>query len=117
VVFSTADAAAESPRGEPIRVAVYDDGSEGFVEPVLKALEARPGVTVEQVKNDPLLGPAGNPDLPDYEPLATFAGEVAEDGAPRGVVPDTTAIAAGPYGKGRELCFGPHPERTAGCET
>jgi hypothetical protein len=80
----------------------------------LKALEARPGVTVEQVKNDPLLGPAGNPDLPDYEPLATFAGEAAENGAPRGVMPGTTAIAAGRYGNGRVLCFSPHPEMTAG---
>lgn len=216
--------AAEAPRCEPIRVAVYDDaGSEGFVEPVLKALEGRPGVMVGRVKaaeirdgrlvgfdvliqpgggggtqgrtlgdagrervrefvkrgggyvglcagtylavgdyewslglidakvvddehwargegeielaatprgrevlglgegkvlfqyeNGPLLAPARNPELPDYEPLATFAGEVAENDAPRGVMPGTTAIAAGRYGKGRVLCFSPHPERTAG---
>ncbi len=63
-------------------------------------------------ENGPLLAPAGDPDLPDYEPLATFAGEVAENGAPRGVMRGTTAIAAGRCGEGRVLCFSGHPEKS-----
>lgn len=63
-------------------------------------------------ENGPLLSPGGGPGLPDYEPLATFAGEIAENGAPEGVMRGTTAIAAGHYGAGRVLCFSPHPERS-----
>jgi hypothetical protein len=42
--------------------------------------------------------------------------EVAKHGAPPGVMPGTTAIASGPHGRGRVLCFSPHPERTPGLE-
>ena len=62
----------------------------------------------------PLLAPAGEPDLPDYATWATYAGEIAENGAPKGVMPGTTAIAAGHFGEGRVLCFSPHPEKTDG---
>lgn len=65
-------------------------------------------------ENGPLLAPAGDPDLPDYEPLATFAGEVAENGASKGAMTGTAAIAAGRYGKGHVLCFSPHPEKSDG---
>jgi hypothetical protein len=60
----------------------------------------------------PLLAPAGKPEIPDYETLGTFASEIAENGAPQGVMPGTTAIAQGRYGAGRVFCFSPHPERT-----
>src|SRR5262249_30511661 len=62
----------------------------------------------------PLLAPAGDPDLPDYEPLAHFSGEIAKNGAPKGVILGTTAIAASRYGRGPVLCFSPHPELTDG---
>ena len=62
----------------------------------------------------PLLAPADNPTIEDYEPLAKFEGEIAKNGAPRGVMPGTTAIAAGRFGKGQVICFSPHPEKTAG---
>ena len=61
----------------------------------------------------PLLAPAGKPEIPDYETLGTFASEIAENGAPKGVMQGTTAIAQGRYGAGRVFCFSPHPERTA----
>jgi hypothetical protein len=64
----------------------------------------------------PLLAPADNPDIADYDPLAVFEGEIAKNGAPKGVMPGTTAIAAGPHGKGRVICFSPHPERSPGLE-
>lgn len=60
----------------------------------------------------PLLGPAGKDDVPDYQLLATFETEIAKNGAPKGVMKGTTAIASGTFGKGRVLCFSPHPEKT-----
>ena len=62
----------------------------------------------------PLLAPGDDPNLPDYESLAHFAGELAENKAPKGVMSGTTAIAAGRFGDGRVLCFSPHPEITEG---
>jgi len=62
----------------------------------------------------PLLAPADKPDVPDYEPLAIFETEIAKNGAPEGVMKGTTAIASGSFGKGRVVCFSPHPEKTDG---
>ena len=80
----------------------------------------RLGVAGEKVTiyyhQGPLLAPADDADLPDYETWGTFAGEIAKNGAPRGVMPGTTAVAAGTFGKGRVCCFSPHPEKTAGLE-
>ncbi len=64
----------------------------------------------------PLLAPRNNPDIPDYQTLATFKTEIARNGAPEGVMKNTTAIAAGQFGHGRVLCFSPHPEKTKGLE-
>jgi glutamine amidotransferase-like uncharacterized protein len=60
----------------------------------------------------PLLGPAEDDDVPDYTLLATFDTEIAKNGAPEGVMKGTAAIASGTFGKGRVLCFSPHPEKT-----
>jgi hypothetical protein len=60
----------------------------------------------------PLLAPGNDPEIPDYEGLGNFEGEVAKNGAPPGVMRGTTAIAAGRYGTGHVLCFSPHPEKT-----
>ncbi len=62
----------------------------------------------------PLLAPADNAEIPDYVALARFDGEIARKGAPTGVMKGTTAIAAGRFGRGRVLCFSPHPELTPG---
>lgn len=64
----------------------------------------------------PLLAPANRPDIEDYETLAVFDSEVAENGAPSGVMIGTTAIAKGRFGKGKVVCFSPHPEMTKGLE-
>lgn len=61
----------------------------------------------------PLLAPADQPDLPDYEALGLYEGEIAKKGAPKGVMRGTTAIARAPFGSGRVICFSPHPEKTA----
>jgi len=62
----------------------------------------------------PLLAPAENPDVPDYDELAKFETEIARNGAPPGIMLGQTAIAAGVYAQGRVACFSPHPERTEG---
>jgi N-formylglutamate amidohydrolase len=64
----------------------------------------------------PLLAPAGKSDVPDYEELGKFVGEVAKNGAPTGVMPGTTAIARGHFEKGRVFAFSPHPEKSQGFE-
>jgi len=67
-------------------------------------------------RQGPLLAPGTAADLPAYEEWATFRGDVALKGAPKGVMPGTTAVAAAPFGQGRVVCFSPHPEYTAGQE-
>jgi glutamine amidotransferase-like uncharacterized protein len=62
----------------------------------------------------PLLAPGGKTEPAAYEPLATFASEIAKKGSPTGVMPGTTAIARGTFGKGRVICFSPHPEVSGG---
>ncbi len=62
----------------------------------------------------PILAPAHHKGLPGYETWATFRTQVAKNGAPRGVMPGATAVAAAEFGKGRVLCFSPHPEETKG---
>ena len=64
----------------------------------------------------PLLAPANRPEIDDYKIVATFDTEIAENGAPKGVMKGTTAIAIGTFGNGRVLCFSPHPEKTPGLE-
>jgi len=64
----------------------------------------------------PLLAPAGRKDLPAYTLVATFNSEVAQKGAPHGVMQGTTALASGVFGKGRVFVISPHPEQTEGQE-
>lgn len=64
----------------------------------------------------PLLAPANRPEIEDYEEMATFKTEIAKNGAPKGVMIGTTAIARGRFGQGPVICFSPHPEMTAGLE-
>ena len=63
----------------------------------------------------PLYGRGTNDTLPPYEELAIYKTEVAKEnvppGVPMGVMQGTTAIARGEYGKGRVICYSPHPEK------
>jgi hypothetical protein len=77
--------------------------------------EPRKKVTV-MYHQGPLLAPAGRTDLPAYTEVARFDTEVAQKGAPHGVMQGTTALASGVYGKGRVFVISPHPEQTAGEE-
>lgn len=66
----------------------------------------------------PLLGRRewDSPAVPNYESLAIFATEIAEKGAPKGVMARTSAAVRANYGKGRVFCFSPHPELTEGLD-
>ena len=94
----------------------------GIVDIALSSLgQATLALTEDRAKiyyhQGPLLAPADNPKVSDYRALATFAGEIAENGAPTGIMPGTTAIALGEFGKGRVICFSPHPEKTPSLES
>lgn len=66
--------------------------------------------------NGPILTPVCCDSLPDYQPLAVFRTEVAEGDAAKGVMIGSPAALAGSCGKGRVLCFSPHPDQTKGQE-
>src|SRR5262249_42314320 len=75
----------------------------------------KPACTIHY-ENGPLLGPGASKKVGNYELLATFDSELTENGAPAGVRTGTAAIVRGNYGKGRVVCFSPHPEKTPGRE-
>jgi len=74
-------------------------------------------VVTVRYANGPLLAPAKNEKLSDYESLAIYRGEIADNGAPKGVMPGTTAIARGDFEKGKVVCFSCHPEGSEGLQT
>jgi hypothetical protein len=89
-----------------VEITLSDKGRE-----LLDVTESRLPIYYHQ---GPLLAPAEKPDVADYDPLATFHTEIAKNGAPKGVMPGTTAIAPGSHHKGRVFCFS--PEKTEGQE-
>ena len=62
----------------------------------------------------PLLVPDNKPTLPGYQVLATYGSEVAEKGAQVGSMVGTHAIIRSKFGRGRVICFSPHPEVEGG---
>jgi hypothetical protein len=66
--------------------------------------------------NGPILTPAGNAAIPDYEPLAWFRSEVSKTPKHAGLQVNTPAIVRGACGKGKVIVSSPHPEQTAGLE-
>ena len=66
--------------------------------------------------NGPVLAPAHNPAIPDFEPLAFFRTEVSKVPGQEGLQVNTPAMARGSFGAGRVLVSSPHPEQTPGME-
>jgi predicted deacylase len=66
--------------------------------------------------NGPIVQPAKEAALVDYESLAFFRTELARNGTPVGVMVDSPAIFAGPFLQGRVVCISPHPEQTTGLD-
>lgn len=75
-----------------------------------------PPKTLVKYHNGPLLVPAGNSSIPDFEPLTYFRTEVANNGSPAGIMVNSPAIARGKFGAGCVLACSPHPEQSAGLE-
>ncbi len=65
----------------------------------------------------PLLARDSQADLPSYTELAVYETEIAEKGAPEGVMKGTSAMISAPFGNGRVFLSSPHPERTPGLES
>lgn len=89
---------------------------EGFVDINLSAAGQKFfGVEDETINvqygQGPLLSPADSADLPQYKELASYASEIAKNGAPEGIMMGTTAIAQSEYGSGRVVAVSPHPEK------
>lgn len=66
--------------------------------------------------NGPILTPARNDAIPDFEPLVFFRTEVSKTPKHEGLQINTPAMARGSFGKGKVLVSSPHPEQTAGME-
>ena len=66
--------------------------------------------------NGPIINPAGEDSLPDFEPLAFFRTELSKNGSPVGVMVGSPAIFAGDFKQGRVICISPHPEQTSGLD-
>ena len=62
--------------------------------------------------NGPIYAPGERDEIPDYETLALYRGEVADNGTSKGIMPGTPALIRGAFGEGRAVAFSPHPEDT-----
>jgi hypothetical protein len=87
-----------------------------LTDPGLDALAGPAGKRQCLYAQGPIVGPAGVEGLPAYEVLAWFRSEMAANNTPKGIMVNSPAVFGGGYGKGRALCFSPHPEQTKGFE-
>ena len=67
-----------------------------------------------QYANGPIFLPGELDGVPDFQALLIYRGELAENGAPKGIMPNTAAAIRSSFGQGRAMAFSPHPEKTAG---
>lgn len=81
-----------------------------------QSLLGLPHESVVIYHNGPVLTPAHNAAIPDFEPLVFFRTEVSKVPEQAGLQIDTPAIVRGTFGAGRVLVSSPHPEQTAGME-
>jgi hypothetical protein len=83
-----------------------------FTDEGRKILGNFTGLQSVRYANGPLLGKAKDSGgLAPYTVLAYFRSDMAKN-VPGGVMPNTPAMIAGDCGKGRVICFSPHPEYT-----
>ncbi len=62
--------------------------------------------------NGPIIEPHHQPDIPDFQVLATFAAEVAKNNTPVGIMINSPAIVKSQFGSGDVVCISPHPEQS-----
>lgn len=87
-----------------------------FTEKGREILGMPAGIQEVRYANGPVFEPALIKGVSDYQPLAIFRSELAENGSPKGAQINSAAMVTGEYGKGRVLCSSPHPEQQAGME-
>lgn len=63
-------------------------------------------------QNGPIFKPASIDGLPRYVSLVKYVTDLAAKDAPKGQMEGRDAVIAAPYGQGRVVAFGPHPELT-----
>jgi glutamine amidotransferase-like uncharacterized protein len=85
--------------------------------PLGQKLMGLPAQSIVIYHNGPLLTPAKNPAIADFEALAYFRTEVSKTPKHAGLQINTPAMVQGSYGKGKVLVSSPHPEQTKGMET
>jgi glutamine amidotransferase-like uncharacterized protein len=61
-------------------------------------------------ENGPIFKPAEIAGLGNYASLVKYVSDLAAKGAPTGQMEGRDAVIAAPFGKGRVVAFGPHPE-------
>lgn len=61
-------------------------------------------------ENGPIFAPAEMAEVPAYTPLVKYVTDMAAPNAPTGMMQGRDAVVAAPFGKGRVVAFGPHPE-------
>lgn len=61
-------------------------------------------------ENGPIFAPAGMAGLEGYVPLVRYVTDLHAKDAPAGQMAGRDAVIAAPYGQGRVVAFGPHPE-------
>ncbi|GEP44821.1 BPL-N domain-containing protein [Brevifollis gellanilyticus] len=105
------DAKTPSPKWErgiaELKIESNDEGQK---------LLGLPKDTLVKYHNGPLLVPANNAAIPDFEPLTYFRTEVAKNGSPEGIMVNSPAVVQGQFGAGRVIACSPHPEQTTGLD-
>lgn len=61
-------------------------------------------------ENGPIFVPATMPELIEYTPLVIYVSDLSAKDAPTGQMTGRDAVIAAPFGEGRVVAFGPHPE-------
>lgn len=74
------------------------------------------GIFKVRYNNGPVIKPGESTELPAFTTLSLFRSEVAENGAPVGVMVNSPAQVISAFGKGRVFISSPHPENTPGLE-
>jgi len=82
---------------------------EGFIAVKMVGADGESSRTM-WFENGPIFAPAGAAEVPGYTPLVKYETDMAAAGAPRGMMTGRDAVVAAPFGKGRVVAFGPHPE-------
>jgi glutamine amidotransferase-like uncharacterized protein len=85
-----------------------------FVDGFAETLGLASPVAPVRYANGPVMEPAGSEAIPDFEVVAVFATEIAENDAPPGIQTGSPAILRGAFGRGRVVGISPHPEGTDG---